>query len=202
MMNQKNGEKMEPFFHAIKDTYRPLDRSLYDKYNVKRGLRRNDGTGVMAGLTAIGDVKGYYIEDGEKIPCAGRLRYRGIDVREIVDGCRRDKRYGFEEVIYLLLSSRLPDEKELEDFSRLLGEFRDLPDGFAEDMILKAPSANIMNKIARSVLAMYSYDDNPDETTLENISAYFNGEYLENEICYHCQKKAKDCFMKRKMRCW
>ena len=169
MINQKNGEKMESFFHVIKDAYRPLDRSLYDKYNVKRGLRRNDGTGVMAGLTAIGDVKGYYIEDGEKIPCDGRLRYRGIDVREIVDGCRREKRYGFEEVIYLLLSSQLPDAKELETFSRLLGEFRDLPDGFAEDMIMRAPSADIMNKLARCVLASYSYDQNPDDTSFSNM---------------------------------
>ncbi len=166
-MNNSSG--VASLFDAMKDAYSPLNRELYDKYNVKRGLRRNDGTGVMAGLTSIGDVKGYYIEDGEKIPCEGRLRYRGIDVREIVNGCKADGRYGFEEVIYLLLSSRLPEKEELESFSRLLGEFRDLPDGFAEDMIMRAPSSDIMNKLARCVLASYSYDKNPDDTRFANM---------------------------------
>ncbi len=168
-MVENPGAKTDTFFNTIKDAYSPLDRALYDKYNVKRGLRRNDGTGIMAGLTAIGDVKGYYIEDGEKIPCEGRLRYRGIDVREIVEGCKKDNRFGFEEVIYLLLSSRLPDAKELETFSRLLGDFRDLPDGFTEDMIMHAPSGDIMNKLARCVLACYSYDQNPDDISFANM---------------------------------
>ena len=168
-MNKISGEKMDSFFHAIKGAYNPLDRELYVKYNVQRGLRHSDGTGVMAGLTAIGDVKGYFIEDGEKIPCEGRLRYRGIDVRAIVEGCKNDKRFGFEEVIYLLLSGQLPDANELSEFSRLLGEFRDLPDGFAEDMIMRAPSADIMNKLARCVLASYSYDPNPDDVSFANM---------------------------------
>ena len=165
-----NNEKhSEEFNRKVKESYKPLPIELYDKYNVKRGLRRNDGTGVMAGLTAIGDVKGYYIEDGEKIPCEGRLRYRGIDVRDIVDGCREEGRFGFEEVAFLLLAGFLPDKNMYDAFFELLGKNRALPEGFAEDMIMKAPSINIMNKLARCVLASYSYDPNPDDTSFSNI---------------------------------
>lgn len=165
-----NNEKYsEEFNRKVKESYKPLPIELYDKYNVKRGLRRNDGTGVMAGLTAIGDVKGYYIEDGEKIPCEGRLRYRGIDVRDIVDGCRKEGRFGFEEVAFLLLAGFLPDKNMYDAFFELLGKNRALPERFAEDMIMKAPSINIMNKLARCVLASYSYDPNPDDTSFSNI---------------------------------
>lgn len=165
----KKTENIVDFNNKIKESYKPLPIELYDKYNVKRGLRRKDGTGVMAGLTAIGDVKGYYIEDGEKIPCEGRLRYRGIDVRDLVNGCRADGRFGFEEVAFLLLSGFLPNKGQYDAFFELLGENRALPDRFTEDMIMKAPSINIMNKLARCVLASYSYDVNPDDTSFSNI---------------------------------
>ncbi|NLB81493.1 MAG: citrate/2-methylcitrate synthase [Clostridiaceae bacterium] len=141
----------------------------YEKYNVKRGLRNNDGTGVLVGLTVIGDVQSYVIKDGEKINIPGELFYRGINVREIVKGCISENRFGFEEVIYLLLFGELPTSTQLEQFSDYLSNFRKLPENFVEDMILKAPSPDIMNKLARSVLALYSYDDDPDNLSLENL---------------------------------
>jgi citrate synthase len=142
---------------------------LHKVHNTKRGLRNSDGTGVLVGLTRIGDVIGYYREDGMKVPTEGRLLYRGIDIHEIVKGFQTDKRFGFEETVYLLLFGKLPDANQLKDFEDLLGEYRTLPDGFAEDMIFKAPSIDIMNKLARSVLASYSYDENPDDTSVRNV---------------------------------
>lgn len=141
---------------------------LFDKYQVKRGLRNPDGTGVVAGLTNISNVHGYLIEDEDKVPDEGKLIYRGIDLRELVEGCLRDNRFGFEEVEWLLLFGKLPDAHQLEHFNQILSENRELPEYFAEDMIIKAPSPNIMNKLARSVLALYSYDDTPDDPSLEN----------------------------------
>ncbi len=155
--------------HAAQDLYQPLPKDIFDHYNVKRGLRYKDGTGVMAGLTSVGEVSGYYIEDGEKKPMEGHLRYRGYDITDIVDNCVREDRFGFEEVIYLLLFGKLPNRETLDGFTKVIGVNRILPDGFAEDMILRAPSSNIMNKLARCVLASYSYDPNPDEITLGNI---------------------------------
>ena len=146
-----------------------IDISMYNKVNVKRGLRNADGTGVLVGLTRVGEVRGYIIDENEKVPTEGRLLYRGIDVYDLVGGCRRDGRFGFEECVYLLLSGKLPTKDELDSLSSYLSEKRILPPGFAEDMILKAPSANLMNKIARSVLAAYSYDENPDDLSIENV---------------------------------
>lgn len=166
MNNKPNKEFM---LSDIKETYHVLPRELYEKYDVQRGLRKKDGSGVMAGLTSIGDVKGYVFDDGEKIPCEGRLRYRGINVYDIVDACQKEKRFGYEEVAYLLLTGKLPSAQQLNSFNSYLSDCRPLPDGFTEDMILKAPSADIMNKLARCVLASYSYDENPDNTDLENI---------------------------------
>lgn len=151
------------------NVYSPLDASIYDRYNVKKGLRYKDGTGVMAGLTSIGEVSGYYIDDGEKCPAEGHLRYRGYDLSDLVDACEREDRFGFEEVAYLLLFAKLPTKSELEAFTKYIGHERELPEGFAEDMILKAPSSNIMNKLGRCVLASYSYDPNPDDTSMGNI---------------------------------
>ncbi len=145
-----------------------LRPELFDKYQVKRGLRNIDGTGVMAGLTNICNVHGYLINDGERVADEGRLTYRGIDIKEIVNGCLTDGHFGFEEVAWLLLFGKLPTRCELDTLCDLLYEYRELPEYFAEDMIIKAPSKNIMNKLARSVLALYSYDDNPDDTSLSN----------------------------------
>ncbi len=139
-----------------------IDKSRYAEFDVKRGLRNADGTGVMAGVTRIGNVRGYYIQDGEKTPMPGRLIYRGIDVNDLVDGFINENRFGYEETAYLLLFGHLPDKETLEDFNEILAEYRTLPDGFTEDMILAAPSQDIMNKLARAVLALYSYDPDPE----------------------------------------
>ena len=145
-----------------------IESQMFEKYNVKRGLRNADGTGVLVGLTEVGDVHAYILDEGEKIPVEGRLRYRGIDIFDIVDGFISENRLGFEETCYLLLFGELPNKQQLDQFFQLLGSKRELPEYFTEDMILKAPSKDIMNKLARAVLASYSYDDNPDDTSIEN----------------------------------
>ncbi|MFA6186804.1 MAG: citrate/2-methylcitrate synthase [Phycisphaerae bacterium] len=142
---------------------------LYEQYRVKRGLRNADGTGVLAGLTQVGDVHGYIINEGEKVAVEGRLRYRGMEIEDLVAGCQKEKRHGFEETAYLLMFGELPKRKELTKFYKLLGKHRDLPEGFTENMILKAPSSDIMNKLARSVLAAYSYDKTPEDRSLKNV---------------------------------
>ncbi|MBQ1552842.1 MAG: citrate synthase [Clostridia bacterium] len=141
----------------------------YQKFPVKYGLRNPDGTGVVAGLTKVCSVSGYYIEDDERIPKEGQLTYRGVNIYDIVRGCRDEDRFGFEEVAWLLIFGSLPTAEMLGSFRTLLGSMRELPDDFIEDMIMKAPSPNVMNKLARSVLALYSYDDDPDDTSLANI---------------------------------
>lgn len=142
-----------------------IDSTLYEKYNVKRGLRNADGTGVLAGLTQICNVHGYVINEGELEAVPGELYYRGYNLNDLVESCTQEKRFGFEETVYLLLFGALPTRSELEKFNDIIDEFMDLPESFFEDMILKAPSPNIMNKMARSVLALYSYDDEGENTT-------------------------------------
>jgi citrate synthase len=156
-------------FAIIAEQNNKIPNDYYLKYEVKRGLRNENGTGVLVGLTKIGDVHGYVIDEGEKTPVRGRLSYRGIKINDIVRGFQQEGRSGFEEVSYLLLFGSLPSKEQLNLFNEILGQYRALPDGFIEDMILKAPSRNIMNKLARTVLATYSYDNNPDDTSLENV---------------------------------
>ncbi len=147
-----------------------IDESLYGKYDVKRGLRDSNGAGVVVGLTKIGDVQGYEVnEKNEKVPVDGKLFYRGIDVEDIVNSCLADNRFGYEETSYLLLFGDLPNQKQLEDYKKVIGMKRELPLGFARDMILTAPSKSVMNKLARSVLALYSYDENPDDISIPNV---------------------------------
>lgn len=146
-----------------------IDPEFYNKYNVKKGLRNSDGSGVLVGLTEIGEVHGYVMYEGERKEDEGRLVYRGIDVFELVKGFQQENRFGFEEVCYLLMFGELPDKMQLDEFTDLLGELRSLPGGFTEDMILKAPSSDIMNKLARSVLVSYSYDENPDSIDSKNL---------------------------------
>jgi len=141
----------------------------YTKYNVKRGLRNENGTGVLVGLTSIGEVSGYLIQDNEIIPVDGHLSYRGIDINDIVEDVLSDGRHGFEEVAFLILFGVLPTEKQLVDFKEVLGHLRTLPNGFTEDMILKTPAKNIMIKLARSILALYSYDEDPDNVSIDNL---------------------------------
>jgi citrate synthase len=146
-----------------------IDLSFYGKYNVKRGLRNADGTGVLVGLTRIGDVHGYIMDEGEKVPVDGKLYYRGISVEDIVAGAEREGRFAFEETVFLLMFGQLPSEEELTAFTALMGQSRSLPQNFAEDSIMKLPSRDIMNKLARSVLTLYSYDEDPDNTSIENV---------------------------------
>ena len=146
-----------------------IEPEKFEKYEVKRGLRNADGSGVMAGLTRICNVHGYVMNEGEKAPVEGRLIYRGIDINDLVGGCVSENRFGFEETAWLLLFGSLPSPQQLAKFTEILSAYRELPEYFAEDMIIKAPSPNIMNKLARSVLALYSYDDLPDDLSMENV---------------------------------
>ncbi|MBO5117882.1 MAG: citrate/2-methylcitrate synthase [Treponema sp.] len=147
----------------------PINPDLYKKYDVKRGLRNANGTGVLVGLTRIGDVVGYELKDGEKIAIPGRLIYRGYNVEDLIKDAERNKQFGFEQCAYLLLFGELPTKEKLERFTSYLGECRILPENFTEDMIMKAPSQDIMNKMARGVLASYSYDDDPENKSVGNV---------------------------------
>ena len=144
-----------------------IDQGCYKKYNVKRGLRNEDGTGVLVGLTSIGSVHGYMVSESEKVSVPGQLFYRGVDVYDIVAACEREKRFGFEETAYLLLFGRLPTRAELADWNALLAEYRRLPDGFKENAIIRSPGKDIMNSIARAVLMSYTYDSAPDLLDIE-----------------------------------
>ena len=165
---ERNDNLFKELYNLSHDVY-SIDPELYGIYNVKRGLRNLNGSGVLVGLTKVGDVHGYVVDEGEKQPDDGVLRYRGINVKNIVDACIRENRFGFEETAYLLLFGNLPTKNQLDKFCEYLSTMRRLPSNFTEDMILKAPSKNIMNKLARSVLASYSYDPNPDEITVQNV---------------------------------
>jgi citrate synthase len=145
-----------------------IDPKLYEKFHVKRGLRRSDGTGVVAGITNICNVHGYIVNEGEIEPIPGELIYRGYSINDLVENVEKENRYGFEETVFLLLFGYLPNQKELQEFMALISLERDLPNDFVEDMILKAPSKNIMNKLARSVLALYSYDEECENKSIEH----------------------------------
>ena len=155
------------------DAYRKnnfIDPEISEKLGVKRGLRNADGTGVLAGLTNICDVIGYQRDENNNIiPIDGKLIYRGIDLNDIVNEAITQDRFLFEEVAWLLLFGSLPNKETLDNFRRILETHRELPDGFAETQIMAAPSPNLMNKMARSVLAMYSYDEEAENTSLENV---------------------------------
>lgn len=146
-----------------------IPREAFDKYHVKRGLREDDGSGVRAGVTKVGNVHGYIINEGEKTPDEGTLEYRGYEISELVGNFVKENRFGFEECAYLLFFGYLPTKDELAHFNELLASYRRLPPRFTEDIIMKAPSRSIMNKMATSVLSLYAYDDNPDDTDLENM---------------------------------
>ena len=144
-----------------------IDPKLYEKYNVKRGLRNADGTGVLVGLTSIGNVHGYVVSESEKVSVPGQLFYRGIDVYDLVNACEAEKRFGFEETAYLLLFGQLPTKAQLDEWLALLAEYRRLPDGFKENAIIRSPGKDIMNSIARAVLMAYTYDTTPDLLDIE-----------------------------------
>lgn len=146
-----------------------IDPALYGKFDVKRGLRDINGKGVLTGLTEIAEVRSYITVDSEMIPCEGKLFYRGLDIEDIVKGFVSEKRFGFEETTYLLLFGKLPTTQELDEFNALLGHYRSLPTSFVRDIIMKAPSHDMMNTLARSVLTLYSYDEAADDISIPNV---------------------------------
>ena len=155
---------------ALSDTSNHIVPDMYTQHDVKRGLRDINGNGVVAGLTEVSHIKAKEIDaEGNAIPCAGQLYYRGVNVRNLVKGFVTDKRPGFEETVYLLLFSKLPTKDELEAFCEQLSLYRSLPPSFVRDMILKAPGKDMMNILSRSVLALYAYDENPDDISTANI---------------------------------
>lgn len=170
-MSKKNYSEITPEIIKLaeKCTSHAIDPELYTKYSVKRGLRDLNGQGVLTGLTEIGEIKAYTIDECEVVPCEGKLYYRGYDIEQIVEGFLKDNRFGFEEVTYLLLFGNLPTESELKAFCKELADYRTLPTNFVRDIIMKAPSKDMMNTLARSVLTLYSYDDAADDISVPNV---------------------------------
>ena len=146
-----------------------IDSELYKKWDVKRGLRDINGKGVLAGLTHISDIQAVKIVDGVSVPTDGNLYYRGYNIKDLVKGFAKEERFGYEEICYLLLFDKLPTKSELADFSKLLGSYRSLPKNFVRDVIMKAPSNDMMNTLARSVLTLYAYDNNADDISVANV---------------------------------
>lgn len=173
-MNEQN-HSVQPMLDEIHDLCRCYtNNALVIDANdncseAKRGLRNSDGTGVTIGYTGVGGVYGYSMKDGQRVPEEGLLIYRGYDLRDLIEGFVREGRFGFSETAYLLLLGELPNEEQYQRFCTLLHSYTELPENFTEDMILKNPSRDIMNKLGRSILALYAYDDNPDDTSLENL---------------------------------
>ena len=146
-----------------------IDPELYTKYNVKRGLRDLNGKGVLVGITDISEIISKKKVDDKEVPCDGQLFYRGYNVQEIIKKMPKDSHFGFEECTYLLLFGKLPNREELTEFCQLLSSYRSLPPNFVRDVIMKKPSKDLMNTLARSVLTLFAYDDNPDDTSLPNV---------------------------------
>ncbi|MDD6300472.1 MAG: citrate/2-methylcitrate synthase [Ruminococcus sp.] len=169
----KNYSEITPYITelaALSDKNNGIRPEMYTEHHVYRGLRDMSGNGVVTGLTEISRIKAKEIlPDGSEMPCDGQLFYRGINVRDLVSGFMRERRFGFEETAYLLLFSELPDKNELDRFGNELGEYRSLPTSFVRDMILKAPGKDMMNILSRTVLALYAYDENPDDISVANV---------------------------------
>ncbi len=169
MTDYKKQQEIEHLYSTILETY-SIPAENYSKYEVKRGLRNLDGSGVLAGLTKVSEVHGYIVSEDEKHPVDGTLAYRGYDLGDLVENCGIGGRYRFEQVCFLLLEGRMPySEDEFSQFLEFLHDSSQLPDSFVEDNVLKMPSRDIMNKLARSVLTLYSYDANPDSCDIKNI---------------------------------
>ena len=145
-----------------------LDLNLYQEYDVKRGLRESDGKGVLTGLTEISDVVAFNIEDGKKVPQDGQLYFQGYNIMDLKNGFAQRK-FNFEEIIYLLLFGALPNQQQMQSFIEILSQYRELPNKFVRDVIMKAPSMDVMNALQRSVLTLYSYDENPDDISIPNV---------------------------------
>jgi citrate synthase len=168
-MTQEQTERLINRYSALVSGGGVIDNELYAKYEVKRGLRDISGKGVLVGLTEISEIVSYILEDGDYIPCEGKLYYRGINIEKLVQGFMEEGRFGFEEACFLLLFGQLPGKREFGEFSTLLEENAVLPENFVRDTIMNAASRDMMNSLARSVLTLYAYDDNPDDTSVSNV---------------------------------
>ena len=171
-MTTEENVKLKEYVTALSGQLRSeytIDEKYFYGHNIKRGLRNSDGTGVIAGVSGIGSVMGYYMEDGVRVPQEGHLYYRGIDVAEIVDDHKNKNTFGYEEIAYLLLCGTLPTREQKELFNSALAEVKTLPEGFFENVIFQSPCENIMNGLSRCILAMYNYDTNPEDNSLENL---------------------------------
>ncbi len=196
-INPISNELLEVMSEKIEKKSR-IDLDAFWKYGVKRGLRNPDGTGVMAGLTNVCSVEGYYIDDGERVPKNGVLKYRGINVNDIIRACEEEDRFGFEEVAYLLIFGSLPTKDQVSLFKDILGLCRFLPDTYIEDVLMKNASMSIMNKLARCILISYSFDENPDDISIENVlrqSVQLIAQ-IPVMICYAYQVKRKKFYGK------
>lgn len=169
MPKQNDFEQHIESWSKIIEERNTIDPKLYPQHNIKRGLRNENGTGVLVGITRVGSVIGYRKENDVKIPTEGRLYYRGYDLFDLVNGFQEEQRLGFEETIYLLLFGKCPNAQELAEFNQALEDRRDLPKQYKEDVIIKIPAPNIMNKLQRAILTLYSYDDNPDDVSVNNV---------------------------------
>ena len=168
MENKQINEFIEKYSKLVRDNG-VIDNELYNKYEVKRGLRDISGKGVLVGLTEISEIVSYIIEDGDLVPCDGKLYYRGININALVNGIMDEDRFGFEEVCFLLLYGHLPQKSELEAFNSILYRYSVLPENFIRDTIMSAPSRDMMNSLAKSVLTLYAFDDNADDISIENV---------------------------------
>jgi citrate synthase len=172
-MNQKSLVMQDTdLFQKIEESVKrscQIDSELFEKFEVKRGLRNKDGTGVLVGLTNIGDVVGYKKEDGKVVPIPGKLLYRGIDIEDITEGFQKEDRHGFTETVFLLLTGHLPSKQELDAFQEHMSSLRALPDEFTKDMILSMKGKDVLNILARSVLGLYILDEKPDDISLDNM---------------------------------
>ena len=167
-----NFSEITPEIKKLKDVCvknSTIEQKLYVEHKVNRGLRDINGKGVLTGLTEISEVCSKKVIDGKEVPCDGKLFYRGIDIENLVGGFVKEKRFGFEEIAYLLILGDLPTREQLNDFTNILGGYRSLPTSFVRDIIMKAPSFDMMNTLARSVLTLYSYDEKADDTSIENV---------------------------------
>ena len=164
-------EHRNELFNALVDycmTSGEIDQNLYSEYDVKRGLRDSNGKGVLTGLTEISDVNGSKVIDGVKMPAEGELYYQGINVKDLVEG-NKGRRYAFEEITYLLLFGSLPNTKQFESFKAILSDLQELSGDFVRDVILHNPSINIMNSLQKAILSLYSFDANPEDTSVPNV---------------------------------
>ena len=171
MLNQTPKKTMDEIMDLFEASSigQPISEELYRQYDVKRGLRDLNGKGVLTGLTNISEICSSKMVDGKSVPCDGKLYYRGYDVEDIVNGFVQEDRFGFEETAYLLIFGRMPTKRQLEEFEDVLASYRTLPTSFVRDIIMKAPSPDMMNTLARSVLTLYSYDDNANDISLPNV---------------------------------